>query len=107
MPRSSFTIKHNNDFKTTESIIANILVSSGFKEKDYNGERVWKKGTGLMTAMQYIKIEYSENTVDIQAWVQAGMGNVGGKEMDLKGFVAAVPKRALMKVVQNIQNALI
>ena len=73
--------------------------------KDYHGETVWKKGTGAMTAMQYIKLEYGQGSVTLYGWVQAGLGDVGGKEMDLKGFFGAMPKQSLLKVIKKIQAA--
>lgn len=45
--------------------IRNILIADDYREIDYNREVVWKKGTGLMTAMHYIKIEYSNDTLTV------------------------------------------
>jgi hypothetical protein len=85
-------------------MVNSILVQNRFKRISYNGEEVWKKGTGLLTAMQYIKVEYGPGCIILSAWVQVGVGSVGGGEMDLKGVVAAVPKKSLMKVIEQIKR---
>ena len=70
-----------------------------------SGENVWKKGTGFLTAMQFIKIDFSSNEFTISALVQAGLGSVGGNEMDLTGVVAAIPKKLLLNVIEQIKRA--
>lgn len=65
-----------------------------------------EKGTGLLTAMQYIKIEFTDTTLIVSGWVQAGVGSAGGNEMALNGIVAAVPKKSVMKVIEQIKASL-
>lgn len=105
MARSQFVIPFTASFEETNQKIESILKENGFFLKDYHGETVWKKGTGAMTAMQYIKLEYGQGSVTLYGWVQAGLGDVGGKEMDLKGFFGAMPKQSLLKVIKKIQAA--
>lgn len=72
-----------------------------------NIEEVWKKGTGLMTAIQYIKPEYEGNTLKISAWVQVGAGNlIGGKERDLSGITGAAPKKSLKNTIEQLKQLL-
>ncbi len=106
MARSQFTFPYTASFEETDKTIKEILVSNGYHEKDYNGEMVWKKGTGAMTAMHYIKYEYTDGAVVVYGWVQAGMGDVGGKEMDLKGFFGALPKKSVKKVIEKIGESI-
>ena len=87
-------------------IAEQILAQSGFNPKEYKGEAVWKKGTGMATAMQFVKIAPFEDALGIQAWVQAGIGDVGLKEQSLDGFVGALPKKMLLKVIEQIQKAI-
>ena len=61
-------------------LVRGILTPDGYHEIDYNNEVVWKKGTGAMTAMHYIKLEYYANVLRVSGWVQVGLGSVGGKE---------------------------
>lgn len=56
--------------------------------------------------MQYIKIEFTNTTLAVSGWVQAGVGSVGGNEMALNGIVAAVPKKSVMKVIEQIKASL-
>lgn len=87
-------------------IAEQILLQNGFNPKDYKGEAVWKKGTGMATAMQFVKVAPFEDVLGIQAWVQSGVGDVGLKEQCLDGFVGAIPKKMLLKVVEQIQSAI-
>ena len=97
MARTTIVTQSNCKFEQAENIINNILSKNGFKQTTINsGENVWKKGTGFLTAMQFIKIDFSSNEFTISAWVQAGLGSVGGNEMDLTGVVAAIPKKQLL-----------
>ena len=56
--------------------------------------------------MQYIKIEFTDTTLVVTGWVQEGVGSVGGNEMALNGIVAAVPKKSVMKVIEQIKASL-
>ena len=84
--------------------IRNILIADDYREIDYNREIVWKKGTGLMTAMHYIKIEYSNDTLTVSGWVQIGLGSVGGKESSLEGFSAKIPKKSVKNTIEKIRT---
>ena len=106
MARSEFNFTFTKTFEQANAEIEGILKSNGYHVKDYNGESVWKKGTGLMTAMQYIKLEFAEQSVTVYGWVQAGVGNVGGNEMSLNGFVGCIPKKAVLKVIKKIEACL-
>lgn len=106
MARTTIVTQSNYKFEQAENIINNILSKNGFKQTTINsGENVWKKGTGFLTAMQFIKIDFSSNEFTISAWVQAGLGSVGGNEMDLTGVVAAIPKKQLLNVIEQIKRA--
>lgn len=83
--------------------IRNVLANDGYREINYNNEVVWKMGTGLMTAMHYIKFEFSDNVLCISGWVQVGVGSIGGKEHDLSGFVASIPKKSVAKTMAKIE----
>lgn len=104
MARTKIRMQYTLPFNQVDGVIKNILFQEGYKEINRNNEIVWKKGTGLLTAMQYIKIEYGSGYVDVSGWVQAGVGSIGGKEMDLNGIIGALPKKSVMKVISKIQN---
>lgn len=106
MPRTTIQVEYDLTHQEASKRIESILSMRGFKPIDYNGESVWKKGIGALTAMQYIKIEYSLGGAAISAWVQAGLGSIGGSEMDLTGFIAGMPKKMLLNLLEEIQHAL-
>lgn len=106
MARTTIKIQYTIPFDKVESIIKNILLQEGYKEINLNNETVWKKGNGLITAMQYIKLEFDNNFISVSGWIQTGIGNIGGNEMDLNGIIGAVPKKSVLKVISKIQNAI-
>ena len=85
-------------FKAAERVLA----QNGFVPLHYHGESVWKKGTGALTAMQFVKLVPAGAFLDVQAWVQIGLGNVGLKEQCLSGVVGAIPKKMLLGVLDQI-----
>lgn len=56
-----------------------------------------------MTAMHYIKFEFSDNVLCVSGWVQIGVGSIGGKERDLTGFMAVIPKKSVAKTIAKIE----
>ena len=104
MSRTVKIIECHRDPAIIDEQIRNILANDGYKLINYNDEMVWKMGTGLMTAKHYIKFEISENVLCISGWVQGGTGSVvGGKEHDLTGFTAAIPKKSVAKTMAKIE----
>ncbi len=81
-----------------------ILDQSGYKKRDYNGEVVWKKGTGAAQAMQYVRLDAYDDCLGVQGWVQIGAGDIGLNEMCLEGFVAVLPKKSLLKLIRRIET---
>lgn len=104
MARTTVQIPFTEDFNEVEKKIASILTSAGYKQIDRNGEMVWKNGVGMLTAMKFVKVEYDANTAIVSAWIQVGMGSVGGKEQDLNGAVGAIPKKQLSNLLKRLQE---
>lgn len=106
MSRTIVSINHNRSEEEVKQIVESYLMQNDFSKLLYNNiEEVWKKGTGMMTAMQYIKPEYNGNTLKLSAWIQQGVGNViGGKEKDLSGITGTIPKKALKKIIEQIKQ---
>jgi len=89
-------------------ILDTYFANEGFKPIEYKGEHVYKKGIGLLTAPQYLLVEYGDNAVKIQAWIKnALLPGVYVGEMGLKGFVGAVPKAALRSKVDYLVKILL
>lgn len=104
MARTTIKTSYTCSYDEAQRKISSVLSQKGFKITTIKtGEKVWKKGTGLMTAMQFVKIDFAQNEFIMSAWVQMGIGSVGGKEMDLTGVVGAIPKKHLMKVLEEIK----
>lgn len=79
-----------------------ILRQSGFSPREYRNESVWKKGTGMLTAMQYVKLIPDDKALIVQGWVQIGIGNAGLKEQCLDGLLGAIPKKMVLKTIEQI-----
>ena len=91
------------DTATAQRTIEHILMSNGYHLQHYgNGELVWKKGMGIMTAMHYIRVDYYATEIHLFGWVQSGIGDAGFGEMDLEGFVGIIPKKAVLRVMDQI-----
>lgn len=107
MARSTFEIKFSCGHEQAKQQIEAILRQKNFHlETLKTGETVWKCGVGLLTAMKFIKVEYGNQRISLSAWVQVGIGSTGGREMALDGFTAAIPKKQLMKTIEEIKCAI-
>lgn len=105
MSRTILNIRHNRSEEEAKQLVENFLMQNDFKRLLYNNiEEVWRKGTGMMTAMQFIKPEFNGDVLKLSAWVQVGVGNMGGKERDLGGITAAMPKKSLKKIIEQIKQ---
>lgn len=102
---SRTTIRNTyKDLQATNQGIEKVLLSHNYKNINENGENVWKNGIGFWTAMKYIKIEYADaSTVVISGWIRP----MGGSDMNLEGFVGAIPKKQVMNVIKEIQAAIV
>lgn len=89
-----------------QKMVSNILNGKGFVPIiTKTGENVWKKGAGLLTAMQYIKIEFLQNEIILSAWIGIGVGNIY-TEWKLEGILGALPKKQLLDVIGEIKRVL-
>lgn len=86
-------------------VIEQVLTASGFRQVDYRGEPIWKKGTGMMTAMQYVRVHTRGNLVALSAWVMMGVGSADFHEMPLTGALGAIPKKSLQRVLDSVRSA--
>ncbi len=95
---SPFTPQQVNDS------FASFLTSEGFKLVTKKGESYWKKGVGLLTAPQFLKLSYNNGAYVLEAWIKiALLPGVYLGEMPLdKGFAGAIPKSMLQSKVDRI-----
>lgn len=102
MSRSCYTF-HYTSFEETKNLIETALTQSGYSNKVENGENIWKNGTGMMTAMKYIKVEFaSDQEVRIYGWIRA----IAGSEQNLDGIFGAMPKKQILKVINEIGSSI-
>lgn len=104
MARTYMNVELRQSAQATDEAVRKVLIADDYREINYNREVVWKKGTGMMTAMHYIKLEYKGNMLCVSGWVQIGVGSVGGKEHDLSGVMGSVPKKSVLKTMDKIKN---
>ena len=72
-----------------------------------DGETIWKKGHGVMTAPKFLKVGFLNGQVHIEAWLKYPiLPGVYVGEMGTTGFFAAVPKASLKKDVDKLINQL-
>lgn len=90
-----------------ERTVSPFLASEGFERMLYNGEEVWKKGHGLITAPQFIKVAPFDGHLRIEAWIKfALLPGVYFGESDMTGFMGGPVKRALAQRVNALEQAL-
>lgn len=88
-------------------IAEDYLSKEGFKQKLYKGEAVWKKGNGLLTAPQFIKISSLQGHVHLEAWIkQAILPGVYVGEMGLDGAYGFAIKKVLKDRVDALARLL-
>lgn len=106
MARSEFIQPYNGDAEKARAVAENYLNMENFKLVDYKGEKVYKLGTGMAQAMQFLTLNYGANEIKIEAWVCAGVASATMKEMNLKGFLGMMPKKLLKKRVKALMAEL-
>ncbi|MCI8497589.1 MAG: hypothetical protein HFE85_04995 [Clostridiales bacterium] len=88
-------------------LASSVLQAEGFQYVTYKGENVWKKGTGVLTAPQFIAITCHDGKVTIQAWIKyALLPGVYVGEMGLKGFFGIAIKEMLKARVNRLEQAI-
>lgn len=95
---ADYTISKPDDM--IKFIAEDFLKKEGFSQTVYKGENVWKKGIGAVTAPQFIKLQYGQGHVHLEAWIKS-FGEHG-----LTGFYGAIPKSELNSRVQNLVRLL-
>lgn len=97
------------DPNAVDAAVRACLANEGFHPTKYTemgrDEVVWKKGTGLASAMKFMKLLYQPNLLVITAWISSGLGPVGLFDMSLDGGYAFVPKKSCMKSVERVAQA--
>lgn len=65
---TNFMINRSEEF--VWSVTQDFFAKEGFQLTEYKGERVWKKGNGWFTGPQFMKVEYGNGQVHLEAWLK-------------------------------------
>lgn len=103
--RTEVFFAYSGSAQQAEEAATKVISGRGFKVKSYHDETVWKKGTGLATAMEFVKLSHQSGHLVVQAWIQSGVGNIGLREQPLTGFVGGLPKKMLSGLLDKIEAA--
>lgn len=89
-------------------IVQDYLTKEGFKQVLYKKtEQVWKKGSGVLTAPQYIKVLTNQGNVHLEAWMRyVILPGVYVGEMDLSGGWGFAIKALLKNRVDGLARLL-
>lgn len=104
--RTTVNLPIPTDAAALHQAIVNLLTNDGYKQYTYpkTGELVWKKGTGFLTAMRFMKLDYQPSVLILSGWVAGGFFDMIGREMELQGAAAALPKKLAKTTFDNIQK---
>ena len=102
-----------NDIPTAKSLdeievtVTSFLGNEGFEPQVYHGEQVWKKGHGLLTGPQFIKIAPHDGHIHFEAWIKFGAppGRLF-RESGTTGLMGVAIKKALAQRVNTLEQAL-
>ena len=102
--RTEYVANYNCSVERVRFAINAFMIEKEFEPMQYLDEEVYKKGDGWLMARKFIKCTINDdNTVTIEGWVGTGIGNSVGSEMNLQGFMGAVPKKELTKDIEELR----
>lgn len=89
------------------TVIQSFLQMNGFEPYFSKGEACYKKGQGILTGPQLMKITVENGLVTIEAWIKmALLPGVYCGEMGTEGFYGIALKKALKSKVDTLEVAL-
>lgn len=85
--------------------IHKYLLGEGYEYRDFDGEQVYKKGSGWVSAPTFIKLQASKTVIIIEAWIKTALlPGVYVGESGIDGFYGAAPKGILANRVRHIEQ---
>ncbi|OJU13314.1 MAG: hypothetical protein BGN88_09205 [Clostridiales bacterium 43-6] len=98
----------NKDPQTLTQMVGDYLTSEGFEYTVFKGETVWKKGKGLLTAPQFVKLGFIGDGVVVEAWLKYALfPGVYVGEMGITGFFGVAMKVILKARVKSIEQIIL
>lgn len=102
MARYSKDFAFKGDPAVAMNGIIQFMTGKGYKIKEVEGETVFQKGNGWLTAPMFVKVTITPNSSRVEAWIKmALLPGVFVGEQDLEGFVGCAVKAPLKKMIQN------
>ncbi len=104
MSRTQIYFQSSNDQLNYKNI-CDILQYNNFRYVFEKNEYVWKWGTGFLTAIKYIKLEFPcPGQILIHAWIRPLLF----PEMKLdNGFFGLIPKQELQSIITIISQYIV
>lgn len=104
--------RYHKEFRFTNGVhelllpdIHKYLLDEGYEYREYDGENVYKKGSGWVSAPTFVKIEASKTVIIIEAWIKTALlPGVYVGESGIDGFYGAAPKGILANRVRHIEQ---
>lgn len=88
------------DVRRVISAFSQIVAGYGYEEKVIKGEPCWSKGDGVIAKQQNFDIVIGQKEILIQGWMNDAITG----ESDLEGFVAAVPKKKMKSILEELET---
>lgn len=107
MPRHIREFRLQAPPEQTFGIIHQYMIANGFTYTTFEGEQVFKKGDGWITAPNVVKVTYGPDRVRVEAWLRyAILPGVYGGELAFDGFVGCAVKGTIKKCFAYIEQVL-
>ena len=87
--------------------IHQYMMSEGYTFRDFQGEMVYKKGSGFAAGPTFVKVMNNGAYVTVEAWIKfAVLPGVYAGEMGISGMAGAIPKSMLKARVGVVEEIL-
>lgn len=97
----------NADPQIIHSTVNQYLQREGYEYINYDGENVFKKGSGIMSNPTFFKFSYSGNMVRMETWMKyAFFPGVYIGELGVTGFVGSAVKGPWKNRIKYLENTL-
>jgi hypothetical protein len=108
MSRDSIEMRTQMSRDQAWQVVSAYLTSEGFDYLEEKGEAVWRKGAGLATIPQFIKVVPADGSAHIEAWLAqvSWIPGVYTGEQGLDGAWGFALKAALKKRLAALEAAL-
>lgn len=77
-------------------MMEDYLNKNGFKKKIHKNQEVWQEGDGILVMARFVRYEYADGRLHLEAWVGKG------RENPIKGFVGALPKKMFREGLEEL-----